>query len=157
MPSLAVNKRANFDYEISEKFEAGLDLLGHEVKSLRDSNVSLKGAFITFRQSTKGKLPEAFLRKCHISLYKKASTVTDYTPERYRKLLLSKKEIQFLVGKKNEQGLTLVPIKIYTRHGFIKLAFGIGKGKKKYDKREDLKKKDLDRSLRSLTKLKHRN
>ncbi len=154
MPTLAVNKKANFDYEISDKFEAGLVLLGHEVKSIKTKHISLKGAFVTIKQSTtKGKLPELFLINAHIPLYKKASTVENHDPERSRKLLLHKKQIEKLIGKKKEQGLTLVPIKVYTKRGLIKLEFGIGRGKKKYDKREDLKKKDVDRKIRTLTKL----
>ena len=150
--ALAVNKRANFDYDILEKYEAGLVLLGHEVKSVRAGNISLKGAYISFRNPKKSDLPEAYLMKASISLYKQASTVTDYTPERDRKLLLKKREIMRLVGKKKEQGLTLVPLKIYTKNSFLKLEFGLAKGKKKYDKRASIKKKDLERQDRTLKK-----
>jgi SsrA-binding protein len=152
MPTLAYNKRANFDYEISDKYEAGIVLLGHEVKSVKTGHVSLKGAFVTVK--TSGNKPEIYLTNASIPLYKKATTVTGYTPERPRKLLLKKKEINHLIGKKQEQGLTLVPIKIYTKHNLIKLEFGIGRGKKKYDKRETIKKRDVERSLR--TEIKNR-
>ena len=151
MPILAVNKRANFDYFISDTYEAGLVLFGHEVKSVKTGHISLKGAFVTIKSSSKN-LPELYLINAHIPLYAKASTVKSYEPERPRKLLLHKNEIQKLIGKKQEQGLTLVPIKIYTKRNLIKLEFGIGRGKKKIDKREDIKKREVDRQIRTLTK-----
>lgn len=141
MNFITINKRANFDYEIKEKYEAGLVLLGHEVKSVKTGHINLKGSYVTVKQNDKKKLPELYLISAHISLYKHAGMIKDYNPTRPRKLLLKKKEIQHLIGKKQEQGLTLVPLKIYTKHGFIKLEFGIGKGKKKVDKREAIKKK----------------
>lgn len=154
MKVIAFNKRAGFDYEISQKFEAGIVLLGHEAKSVKTGHVSLKGSFVTVR-SAKGKsLPELYLVNAHIPLYKHASTIKEYEPTRSRKLMLKKKEIQYLIGKKQEQGLTLVPIKIYTKHSFVKLEFGVGKGKKKHDKREAIKKRELDRKVRTLTKMK---
>jgi len=151
MPILAVNKRANYDYSISDKYEAGIVLFGHEVKSIKTGGISLKGAFITLKKSKK-ELPELFLTNAHISKYKHANITENYAPDRQRKLLVHKNEIRRLIGKKQEQGLTLVPIKLYTKKSLIKLEFGIGKGKKKYDKREDIKKRDLDReSNRTLT------
>lgn len=153
MPVLALNKRANYDYAISDTYEAGIVLFGHEVKSIKTGHVSLKGAFVTVKGMGK-KLPELFLINAHIPLYAKASTVKSYDPYRSRKLLLRKKEISHLVGKKNEQGLTLVPTKIYTKRSLIKLEFGIGRGKKKTDKRETIKKRELDRKIRTLTKQK---
>ncbi|MDD4901270.1 MAG: SsrA-binding protein SmpB [Patescibacteria group bacterium] len=152
MPILAVNKRANFDYDIQEIYEAGLVLLGYEVKSIKTGHVSLKGSYVTFKQARGKGLPEAFLTNAHIPLYKFAGDRPSYDPLRSRKLLLKKKEIRYLMGKKQEQGLTLVPIKIYTKHSFIKLEFGVGKGRKKYDKREVIKKRELDREVRTLTK-----
>jgi SsrA-binding protein len=151
MSSLAYNKRANFDYEISDIYEAGIVLFGHEVKSIKTGHVSLKGSFVTVKKAG-NKIPEIILTNAHVPLYKRASPTTDYDPDRPRKLLLHKKQIEHLLGKRNEQGLTLVPIKLYTKHSLIKLQFGIGKGKKKYDKRESIKKRDLDRKVRSLTK-----
>ena len=152
MPVLAVNKRANFDYEIQDTYEAGIVLFGHEVKSVKTGHISLKGSFVTLKSTSGGKLPEAYLTNAHIPLYKHAGKVTNYDPDRPRKLLLKKKEIERLVGKKQEQGLTLVPLKIYTKRSFIKLGFGIGKGKRKIDKRETIKKREMDRSIRTLTK-----
>ena len=167
MPTLAVNKRANFDYQILAKYEAGLVLLGHEVKSVKAGQASLKGSFVTLRQASsksadkqgrlKKGLPELFLINAHIPLYKRASTIKDYDPTRPRKLLLNKNEIKHLIGKKQEQGLTLVPLKIYTKRSLIKLEFGIGRGKKKIDKREVIKKREQDRKIRTLTKQKYRN
>ncbi len=153
MPTLAINKRARFDYEIMNTYEAGIVLLGYEVKSIKTGHISLKGSFVTIKRGKK-KIPEIILTNAHIPLYKSASTVADCDPDRPRKLLLHKKQIEHLVGKKSEQGLTLVPLKIYTKHNKIKLEFGVGKGKKKHDKRESIKKRDTDRKLRSLTKQK---
>ena len=156
MPVLAVNKRANFDYDIQETYEAGLVLLGYEVKSIKTGHISLKGSFVTFKKNRGKNLPEAYLTNAHIPLYKHAGKVPSYDPTGPRKLLLKKKEIAYLLGKKDEQGLTLVPIKIYTKHSFIKLEFGVGKGRKKFDKREVIKKREFDRSLRTLTKQDYR-
>jgi len=151
MPVLAFNKRAKFDYDILETYEAGLVLRGHEVKSIKTGHVSLKGAYVTLKAGEK-KLPEAYLLNSHIPPYKQAGRLDGYDPDRSRKLLLKKKQIKYLIGKKQEQGLTLVPIKLYTRKGFIKLEFGIGRGRKKYDKRELIKKREIDRQVRTLTK-----
>jgi len=152
MPTLAFNKRANFDYEIKEKYEAGLVLLGHEVKSIKTGHINLKGSYVTFKKAKGRLLPELFLINVHIPLYKFAGSIKNYDPYRSRKLLLKKNEISHLIGKKQEQGLTLVPIRVYTKRGYVKLEFGIGKGKKKADKREAIKKRDIDRRIRTLTK-----
>ncbi len=153
MSILAVDKRARFDYEIQDTFEAGLVLLGHEVKSIKTGHVSLKGSYVTVKQAMKDNgMPELFLINAHIPLYKFASNVPNHDPLRSRKLLLHKNQIVKLVSKKKEQGLTLVPMKLYAKRGLIKLKFGLGKGKKKFDKRDDLKRKDLNRKVRTLTK-----
>ena len=149
MPTLAFNKRAKYDYDITDTYEAGLVLFGHEVKSIKTGHVSLKGAFVTTKRSGR-QLPELFLTNAHIPLYKKASTIKEYDPDRPRKLLLQKQEINRLIGKRREHGLTLVPLKIYTKHSKIKLEFGLGRGKKKHDKRETIKKRELDRKVRNL-------
>ncbi|MCK4554436.1 SsrA-binding protein SmpB [Candidatus Parcubacteria bacterium] len=163
MPTLAFNKRANFDYDIKEKFTAGIVLLGHEVKSVKTGHINLKGSYVTLRHAqgkllkkTKKVLPELYLINAHIPLYKYAGTVKDYNATRPRKLLLKKNEIKHLIGKKQEQGLTLVPLKVYTKRSLIKLEFGIGKGKKKIDKREVIKKREVDRKIRTLTKMKYK-
>ncbi len=144
MPILATNKRANFDYEILETFEAGLVLAGHEVKSIRAGNASLKGAYVVFERSG-GFLPTPVLLNAHIPLYKYASLVENYDPERSRRLLLNKNEIARLIGKTKEKGLTLVALRLYTKNRFLKLEFGLARGKKQYDKREDIKKRETDR------------
>lgn len=151
MPILAKNKRASFDYKLLDSFEAGLMLLGHEVKSVKNGHVSLKGAYISFRYKD-GKA-EPYLIGAHISKYKQAGRLLDdYNVIRERKILLNKKEINYLLGKKQEGNLTLVPVKIYTKRSLIKIEIALGEGKKKYDKREDLKKKAIERDLRTLTK-----
>lgn len=154
MPTLAYNKKANFDYTIKETFTAGMVLKGYEVKSIKTGHISLKGAFVTLKSHSKEASPELLLVNAHIPLYKHAGTIPGHNPERPIKLLITKKEITQLIGKKKSQGLTLVPIKVYTKKRLLKLEFGIGQGKKKYDKREDIKKKDIDRKIRTLTKTK---
>lgn len=151
MPILAVNKRANFDYEVLANYEAGIVLLGQEVKSVKTGHVSLKGSFVVAKAG-KNKLPELYLINAHIPPYKFASNLKNYDPYRARKLLLKKKELEYLVGKKQEQGLTLVPLKLYTKRSLVKLEFAIAKGRKKYDKREVIKKRDTERQMRTLTK-----
>ena len=149
MTTYAVNKRAHFDYEILGTFEAGLVLQGQEVKSVTTGHISLKGAFVRLKNTNKD-IPEVYLINCHIPAYKHAGKLTSYDPERSRKLLLKRSEIRQLIGKTKEQGLTLVPIKVYNNKRLIKLAFGIGKGKKKIDKRETIKKRELDRKLQRI-------
>lgn len=143
-------------------------LLGMEVKSIKTGHISLKGSYVTLRQAfsrggqagqalkrpEKAGLPELYLINAHIPLYRHAGVVKDYDPERPRKLLLHKNEIKRLIGKKQEQGLTLVPLKIYTKRSLIKLEFGVGRGKKKVDKRETIKKREVERKVRTLTKRK---
>lgn len=153
MPTIAVNKKAKFDYEILETFEAGLVLLGHEVKSIKTGHISMKGSFVTLKQ-VKNKLPELYLINTHVPKYKYAASVKDYDPYRSRKLLVKKSEIKKLIGKKQEQGLTLVPLKIYTKRNLLKLEFALGRGKKKHDKREAIKKRELDRNVSRMMKRK---
>lgn len=144
MGEIAYNKRANFDYEILEKYEAGLALLGHEVKSIKTGHVSLKESFVTIRGS------ELYLTNAHIPPYKHAGKLENYDPTRPRKLLVKKSEIKRLIGKVRIQNLTLVPIRIYTKRRYLKLEFGLGKGKKEYDKRSDIKKREDERSIRRM-------
>ncbi len=141
MSVLAVNKRASFDYDISEKFEAGLVLRGFEVKSVKTGHISLKGSFVTVKQN------ELFLTNANIPLYKHAGAIANYDPTRPRKLMLHRAEIARLIGKSRVEGLTLVPIQIYTKRGLLKLEFGIGKGRKKVDKRQVIKKRESDRQI----------
>lgn len=142
MPTLAVNKRGKFDYEILDTFEAGLQLTGQEVKSAKNGRINLKGSYVTISNG------QPTVINMHIPKYEKAGPLPDYDPYRTRKLLLNKKEIDRLIGKKDEQGLTLIPLSVYTKRGKIKLEFGIGRGKKKHDKREDIKQKDIKKRLK---------
>ena len=146
MTSVAYNKRANFDYLITDKYEAGLALTGQEVKSVKAGHISLKESFVTVKGT------ELFLTNAHITPYKHAGEIKNYDPTRPRKLLLRKAEIKRLIGKVRTEGLTLVPIRVYTKKRYLKLEFGVGKGKKKFDKREDLAKKDAERSMRRTLK-----
>ena len=138
---MAVNKRASFDYDISDKFEAGLVLRGFEVKAVKTGHISLKGSFVTVRGN------ELFLTNANIPLYKHAGNIPNYDPTRPRKLLLKKREIAHLIGKSRAEGLTLVPIRVYTKRGLLKLEFGIGKGRKKVDKREVIRKREAKRKI----------
>ena len=146
MQPLATNKRAYFDYEILETYEAGLELKGFEVKSVKNGRVHLIGSFIVIRNN------EAWLIGTTITPYQQKNTPAGYDPERTRKLLLHKSEITELIGKAAEKGLTLVPLRVYNKGRRIKLEFGVCRHKKKADKRETIKKREakreIDRSLR---------
>ena len=136
-----INKKAFFNYEILERFEAGLVLLGSEVKSIKNSHYSLQGAYVTLQKE------EAWLVRATIAPYQPKNMPSPYNPERPRKLLLNKKELKYLQGKTKERGLTIVPLKVYNKHGQIKLEIGLAKGKTKSDKREVLKKRAVDRDI----------
>jgi len=142
MAVLAYNRRANFDYLISDKYEAGLVLTGAEVKSIKTGHISLNESFVTIKDY------ELYLINANIPLYKHAGNVKNYDPVRSRKILLRKPEINHLIGKARTEGLTLVPIRVYTKKRLIKMEFGIGKGKKKFDKRETIKKREEDRRMK---------
>jgi len=150
MSELAYNKRANFDYDISDKYEAGIVLRGFEVKSVKTGHISLKGSFVTVRNE------ELYLTNANIPLYKHAGAIPNYNPTRPRKILLHRKEIARLIGKSRVEGLTLVPIRVYTKRGLLKLEFGIGKGKKTIDKRAVIEKRETDRKIRRALKSKIR-
>ncbi len=139
------NKQARFNYQIVETFEAGLVLTGSEVKSIRAKNIQLKDAYISFQHK------EAFLQNAHISEYK-ASSYNNHQPERLRKLLLNKHELEEIFAALREKGLTCIPLKIYFKNGRVKVEIGLAKGKKTHDKRESIKKQDADRQLRRATK-----
>lgn len=139
--SLAQNKKALFDYEILEKFQAGLVLTGPEVKSVKDGQISLKGAYVTFHNG------EAYLLNAHISPYKPAGKSDSYDPTVSRHLLLHKKEIRYLQEKIQEKGLTIVPLSVYTSNRFVKVEIAVARGKQNFDKRDTIKKRDLDREV----------
>ncbi|MCX6745875.1 MAG: SsrA-binding protein SmpB [Candidatus Parcubacteria bacterium] len=150
MPILATNKRATFDYEILEKFEAGLVLTGQEVKAVRNGQASLNSSYVTANNQT------ATLLNASISPYKMAGTLPNYNPSRTRKLLLHKKELGYLTGKTKQSGLTLVPLSLYTKGKKIKLEFALAKGKKLYDKRRTIKEREAKRKVLRALKTKFR-
>ena len=142
MPVIAINKQALYDYEILESYEAGLVLTGQEVKSVRNGHINLKGSFAAFKDT------ELFLLNTHISPYAFAKPDPGYDPRRSRKILLKKKEIGRLKGKLQVKGLTLLPLKVYTTKTRLKIVLGLGRGKKQFEKREIIKKRDVERQLR---------
>lgn len=142
MTILTENKKAFFNFEIVERFQAGVILLGLEVKSARLGRMQITGSYAVFKGE------ELFLIGSTIPPYQPNNTLSGYNPSRSRKLLLNKKELLYLMGKVKERGLTLVPLKVYsTFAGKIKLEFGLAKGKKQWDKREALKKKETNREI----------
>jgi len=142
MAHYAENRKARFNYEILEKYEAGIELLGVEVKSVRGGQMSLEGAFIIVRGG------EIFLINSNIPPYQVKNSPKDYDALRNRKLLLTKKEIAELAGSEKNKSLTIVPISVYNKNRKIKVSIALVKGKKKFDKRETLKKRDIDREIR---------
>jgi SsrA-binding protein len=146
MKSVAVNKTVSHDYLILETFEAGLALVGSEVKSVRAGHVSLKESYAEVRNG------EVFLVKCHISPYE-AANIFNHDPLRERKLLLHRREIKRLAGKTQERGLTMVPTKVLINDkGRIKLELALVRGKREHEKRETIKKRDADREIRAALK-----
>ncbi len=141
MKLLAENKKAYFEYEILEKLEAGVVLLGQEVKSIKLGRMSLAGSYVVLKNE------EAFLVGSKVPPYQPKNTPANYEPERSRKLLLNKNEIKHLIGKSKEKGLTLVPLRVYTIKGKIKIDVAIAKGKRKADKRETIKRRETERDL----------
>jgi SsrA-binding protein len=146
MTTLVENGKARFDYEILEKFEAGIELLGFEVKSLKAKHGSLDGAHIIVRGG------EAYIVNMFIPPYQENNTPKDYEPRANRRLLLTKKEIHELSdsegGSSGRKGLTIVPISIYNKGSRIKVSLAVVRGKKKFDKRETTKRRETDRTLR---------
>jgi SsrA-binding protein len=140
MAEYATNPRAGYDYEILETMEAGLVLKGYEVRSIKTGKITIKGSYVKMLNG----MP--YLVGATISPYQIGNVPQTYDPQAHRKLLMSKKQIAGLVGLSQSQGLTLVPLKLYGKKGIIKLLVGIAKGKKKYDKRESIKKKDVQRT-----------
>jgi len=144
--TIVKNKKAYFDYEVLESLEAGLMLTGAETKSIKQGSVNLIGAYVSFHADKVG------LAKMHVSKYKPAGKVDDYDPERWRPLLLHKKQIALLREKNNEKGLTIIPLRVYTKGRLIKIEIGICKGKKTYNKREIIKNRDVDRDIKRTLK-----
>jgi SsrA-binding protein len=137
---IATNRRAHFEYEILETFEAGMALLGPEVKSLREGRANLADAYATIRRG------EALLVHLHISPYEKAGR-DNPDPRRDRRLLLHRAEIRRLTGKLAERGFTLVPLRLYWKNGRAKVELGLARGKRRHDKRETIKRRESEREL----------
>lgn len=140
--SLILNKKARFNYEIGKTYAAGLQLFGFEVKSVRKGNGSLEGSFVTVRGG------EAFLVGAFIAPFQEKNAPESFDSRRNRRLLLSKAEIHELATIEKTKGLTIVPISVYNKGRVLKIDIGVGKGKKQYDKRETLKKRDSNRETR---------
>ena len=146
MAPLIYNKKAGFDYEILEKFEAGIELLGFEVKSLRAGRGSLDGAYISARNG------EVFLHGTTISPYQQNNTPAGYDERRPRRLLLTRKEIEELSETEGKKGLTIVPLSVYNKGKKIKVQIAVVRGKKKFDKRDVIMKREVGRDLRRTLK-----
>jgi SsrA-binding protein len=144
--NICVNRQARFNYFIDETYEAGLVLVGSEVKSLRDGKANLKDSYARIQKG------EAFLINAHVSAYPGANQF-NHDPTRARKLLLHQREIERLTGKTKERGFTLIPLRLYFKNGKAKVELGLARGKKLYDKRETLRRKvaerEVERSLKS--------
>lgn len=140
--TIITNKRAFFDYEILETYEAGIELKGYEVKSIKNGRINLAGSYAILRNN------QVWLLNSDVPPYQPKNTPTDYDSRRTRRLLLNKSEIQGLIGKIHEKTLTLLPLKVYTKNHKIKLEIGLGKSRKKADKREVIKKRETDREMR---------
>jgi SsrA-binding protein len=144
METIAENRRARFDYEIAETYEAGIALLGHEVKSAKGGHFQIAGARVLIRNG------EAWLVNAHIPPYQPKNAPANYEEDRSRRLLLTKEEVKSLTGALQERGKTLIPLRAYLKHGFIKLELGLGKSKKKSDKRTAIKKRSHEREMRAV-------
>jgi len=141
MAALAHYRRAEFDYNLLAKYEAGLNLRGHEVKAVRAGKMSLAGARVIIRGG------EAYLVGASIQPYQPANPPPGYEPDRSLRLLLTKKEISELAGAERQKGLTIIPISVYDKRGRLKLELALARGKKKYDKREALKRREAKRKI----------
>ncbi|MBD2040550.1 SsrA-binding protein SmpB [Microcoleus sp. FACHB-672] len=140
------NRQARYLYEILETYEVGIELKGTEVKSIRAGKVNLRDGYVLIRNG------EAWLINVHISPYETASQYFNHDPRRTRKLLMHRQEIRKLIGKVEQQGLTIVPLKMYFKRGWVKIDIALGKGKKLHDKREDERrredKRDIERAMK---------
>lgn len=143
---MADNRQARFQYEILETYEAGIALTGTEVKSIREGKVNLRDGFANVRDA------EVWLHNVHISPHSMTNPAYNHEPRRQRRLLLHKAEIRKLIGKVEEKGLTLVPLKLYFKKGYVKVSIALGRGKKLHDKRDALKKKQAKREIDRATK-----
>ena len=142
MRIISKNRKAYFNYKILEKIEVGISLIGQEVKAIKSGRITLAGSYAVLNKG------EIFLIGANVPPYQPKNAPEDYNPERSRKLLLKRAEIQHLIGKIKQKGLTIVPLMIYVKAGKIKLELGVVRGKRKSDKRETIKKRAADRELR---------
>ena len=142
---LTKNRKASFEYEILDKFEAGIVLFGYEAKSLKNGGGNLQGAYVSIHGNS------AFIENFHIAKYQKA-TLEIYEPKRTRKLLLNKREIDKISGEMNTKGVTVIPLACIAKKAFIKIEIALARGKKKYDKRESIKKRDQEMRIRRSVK-----
>jgi SsrA-binding protein len=147
--TLIENKKVRFNFELLETFEAGIELFGYEVKSLRNNQGKLEGAHVIVRGG------EAYLVGASIPAFQPANAPKSYDPSRTRRLLLSKKELNLLLGAESKKGLTIVPISVYNAHGLLKLSLAIARGKKDVDKRETIKERDTKREIDREMKRQH--
>ena len=138
---ISENKKARHEYEIIKIYEAGIQLMGSEVKSIRDKQIQLKDSYVSFRGD------EAFLQNAHIAEYR-ASSYNNHVPERLRKLLLNRNELTQIQESLTERGLSCVPLKVYIKKGRVKVELAVVKGKKLHDKRESIKKRDVNLELK---------
>ncbi len=142
MNDLSVNRHAAFDYEILDTYEAGIELFGFEVKSVKNGHMNLTGSFAVIREE------QAWLLNATISPHQPKNAPANHTPDRTRRLLLHKSEIKELIGKTAQKGLTIVPLKVYNKNGRIKILIGLAKHKQKRDKRETIKERQTQREIR---------
>lgn len=141
MAEYAFNRKALYDYEVLEKYEVGLVLAGYEVKSIKTGHISLQGAYVVIKDE------EAYLLNATIPPYQPKNMPPGYEPTRSRKLLLRKSEIRSLIGKTKQKGLTLIPLRVYNKSGKIKLELALARGKKEFDKREKIAKREAQRKI----------
>jgi SsrA-binding protein len=144
MKPLSINKRARHDYDVIESIEAGLSLLGTEVKSVRAGNMSLRGAFVTLHGE------EVYLIGATIPPWQATNAPADYDPTRSRKLLIKKSELKRLIGTKHAKGLTMIPLRVYTKGPYLKLEVGLVRGRKKYEKKQLKRERDIKRDTERL-------
>lgn len=141
MKVFSENKKAFYNYNILEKYEAGVVLFGQEVKSIKTGHINLAGSYVVLKGG------EPYLVGIKVPPYQPNNAGADYNESRERKLLLNKKEINYLIGKSAQRGFSLIPLKIYEKNGRIKIEFGLAKGKRKFDKKEKIKSRDVEREV----------
>ncbi len=146
MPTITDNKKAYFDYNILEKFEAGIELKGFEVKSIKNGRANISGAYATVKDE------ELWIINLDIPPYQSQNSIKSYDPKRTRRLLVKKQETRSLIGKIKEKGLTLLPLRLYNKNNIIKVEMGLGKSKKKEDKRETIRKREVEKEIKRFNK-----